>query len=503
MPLVQRLLVLGGGSAGFLAALACKKHVPNLEVTVLRSPELGIIGVGEGTTPIVVHFLHGFLDIDPAAFYPKARPSWKLGIRFIWGTRPYFNYSFHPQLHARYPHLSRANGFYCFDDMEHAELASSLMSQGKVFLRQPDGSPILGNDTAYHLENETFVGFLEQHALEQRIAIIEGRVVQVERDEQGISGLRLESGVTLQADLYVDCSGFRSELLGQALGEPFYSFDRTLLCDRAVVGGWPRAGEPVLPYTTSETMDAGWSWQIEHEQRINRGYVYSSDFISDAEAEAEFRRQNPKLTETRVVKFVSGRYRRGWVDNVVAMGNACGFVEPLESTSLSVICQECEGLAKTLRDSSGIVHPTHAIQYNKLHAQLWDRIRWFLSVHYRFNERLETSFWRACQQDVDIGDAQELVDYYTNNGPNTTWGATLVHPHDFFGLDGYWTLLVGQKVPHQCAYQPGPEEVSRWNEVRRTIQAKAAAGLTVDEALAVVRSQRWSWNREFYRALVR
>src|SRR5205814_5969658 len=146
------------------------------------------------------------------------------------------------------------------------------------------------------------------------------------------TGRRLESGAVLDADLFVDASGFRAQLLGKTLKEPFYSYKDSLFCDKAVVGGWKREAEPIKPYTTAETMDAGWCWQIEHEHHINRGYVYSSSFISDEAALAEFLRKNPKVAiQPRVVRFRTGRYQRTWIGNVVAVGNATGFVEPLEA----------------------------------------------------------------------------------------------------------------------------------------------------------------------------
>src|SRR4029077_4005543 len=138
----------------------------------------------------------------------------------------------------------------------------------------------------------------------------------------GITALHLESGERVTADLFVDASGFRSELLGRTLEVPYLSFEQYLFCDRAVIGGWPRTDEPIKPYTVAETMDAGWCWQIEHEKWINRGYGYASNFITDKAALDEFLKKNPKVTnEPRVVKFRSGRYARNWVGNVVGIGN--------------------------------------------------------------------------------------------------------------------------------------------------------------------------------------
>src|SRR6478672_10442271 len=171
-----------------------------------------------------------------------------------------------------------------------------------------------------------------------------------ERGPQGIAAIVLEDGQRLTADLYIDASGFRSQLLGQTLEEPFISYSASLFNDRAIVGSWERGpDEPILPYTTAETMDAGWCWGIEHEHEINRGYVYSSNAISDDHARAEFQRKNPKVKiRDRIVKFRTGRYQRAWVDNVMAIGNSCGFVEPLESSALMVVCWQCQTFVELL-----------------------------------------------------------------------------------------------------------------------------------------------------------
>src|SRR5262249_4506696 len=172
---------------------------------------------------------------------------------------------------------------------------------------------------------------------------------------------------------------------------------------------------------------------IEHPTRIIRGYVYSSAFISEADAEREFRAKNPKITTARLLKFPSGRYRNSWVKNVVAIGNASGFVEPLEATSLHVICDESRFLVQILRDCDR--QPTRSLveSYNVLVANEWDQIRQVLGVHYRFNDRLETPFWRACRADVDLVAADPFVDFYRENGPSTFARNTVLQPLDMFG----------------------------------------------------------------------
>jgi tryptophan halogenase len=308
----------------------------------------------------------------------------------------------------------------------------------------------------------------------------------------------LASGAAVKADLYVDCSGFRSELLGRALGEPLVSFKSSLFCDRAVVGGWDRTDEPIKPYTTAETMDAGWCWQIEHEHRINRGYVYSSSFLSDDEAEREFRAKNPKVGSTRIVKFVSGRRARSWVKNVVAIGNAAGFVEPLESTSLGVICFDSHALAESLADADLQVRPTQVRQYNLRTAVIWEVIREFLALHYKFNIRLPTPFWRACVEDTDLCGAEEFVAFYRENGPSTLWRNQLLDARNPFGFEGYLSMMIGMNVPYRKTYTPSEQERRIWNNIYQRMQAVASQAVTVPEALSYIRQPWWQWREDLY-----
>jgi tryptophan halogenase len=279
-------------------------------------------------------------------------------------------------------------------------------------------------------------------------------------------------------------------LLGKTLAEPFLSYKSTLFCDRAVVGGWDRTNEPVHPYTTCSTMNGGWMWQIEHEGRINRGYVYSSPFISDDEAEREFRSVSPKVGPTRVVKFVSGRYERAWVKNVVAIGNASAFVEPLEATALGMIGMRSRLLSEVLMECDRRVIPVHVDLYNRHHAMLWESIRKFLAIHYKFNARLDTPFWRECREKTDLAGAEPVVEYYRQSGPSGLWGPAVVDDIEPFPLGSYLTLLVGQKVPHEMGYTPPDREWAIWNAERQKNRSAAAGAMTVPEALAAARSKR-------------
>lgn len=491
---IRSVLVLGGGSAGFIAALTLKKRLPQLEVTVLRSPAIGIIGVGEGTTPYFPTHFHEYLKIDQGSFYKEAEPIWKLGIRYLWGPQASFNYTFDSQVEWQWPDLRKPNGYYCTEDFTNASLYSAMMDETKVFARQPNGAPAISNGFAWHIENRKLVGWLEAQSRKAGVVVRDVTVKGVERRvDGGIGALQLDDGGRAEADLFVDASGFTSELLGRALEEPFVSFADSLFCDRAVVGGWERTDEPIQAFTTAETMDAGWCWRIDHETIINRGYVFSSAHLSETEAEAEYRAKNPRAGETRVVKFRTGRYARPWVQNVVAVGNASGFVEPLEATALMLICLQSRALADGLIAADAQPTPSGVAVYNTFLNGVWDDVRDFLAIHYRFNQRVETPFWQRCQQEVALHGAEPLVEYYQENGPNMIPKSVLLNPNSPFGLEGYYTLLLGQGVPFARRHRPAAEEMKRWEARRGQFAAAAKAAMNVEEALRFIRDPRWRW----------
>lgn len=486
---IRRIVVLGGGSAGFLAAFAIKKHLPDISLTVVRSTSMGVIGVGEGTIWSVVNFLHRYLELDPVRFHKACKPSIKLGIHYLWGPRPFFNYTFAPQLSAPLKGTRLPRGYFCQENFEYADLASALMTHNKVCLTKPNGEPQLPPSFAYHLENQCFVAYLEELAREWEIETVDDIVADVVQDDTGIRSLQLKSGNTIDGDLFVDCSGFRAELIGKALQEPIIDFSDTLFCDSAIFGGWERTPDDIYhPYTTAETMDAGWSWRIEHDEVVNRGYVYCSAFISADEAEAEFRRKNPKVESTRGVKFKPTARRRLWVKNVVALGNSAGFVEPLEATAIGMICDGALNLVRGLESAGGVVSPAVRDAYNRIQTENWRLIRDFLAIHYRFNTRLDTPFWRACINDTPLGGAQKYVDFYLDVGPDFS----LIHTdlkRDFFDAEGYLSMLVGQQVPYRRKVQMSLKDKHAWRVHKNNLRDLTFNAMDMFEYAAAVRGE--------------
>lgn len=467
--------ILGGGTAGYLAALILRRRIPNLEVTLIESSKIPIISVGEATTPEMVRFLHSpaLLGLDIIDFHRRVRPSFKLGIQFLWGAPGdgCFSYPFQyaplidPMIHDG--HLGHQSVAACLMNADRAPLLDA--GNGRAY------SLLDSIRFAYHLDNERFVRFLKVEAGRRGINHLDTEIREaVVRDNgEEIDHLVTHDGRRLQFDLYVDASGFRSVLMEGALRSPFVSFSSSLFTDRAIAANVPHDGV-IKPYTRAHTFDAGWCWSIPFEDSDHIGYVYSSSFINEADALAEMRRMHPRMGEPRNIGFRSGRHEHFFRGNVVAIGNSYAFVEPLESTALHMTIYELEYLTNhfPLRHDAA----TKAQLTFKMN-DLWDQLRWFLAIHYRFNRRLETEFWRAARATVDVTGASERLSLFNERAPLSDRPSLFysIIPPDFFSGDhAFDTLLLGQGVPARLG--PPRQTQTTWHRrasLRREIAEHA------------------------------
>lgn len=476
----RSVAVVGSGTAGLFAALALRQVRPDLDVAIVATSSIPIIGVGEATTPPIVAFLHGFLGIDPVAFFRAVRPTFKLGIRFEWGppSRP-FHYAFGGgDLGAARVHEGGILDY---------SFTSRLMSIGAGPVLRERGTagerdrlrPLLGDQRfAYHLDNAPFVAFLECVAAARGIRKIDAKVTGARRDDVGgIEALTIDGGADLAFDAYVDATGFRSQLLGGVMEVPFTPWDASLFCDTAVVGNGPLEADGPHPFTRATTMRAGWRWTIPMRAENHYGYVFASRFLDPVAAEAELRAAVPIEGETRIVRFRSGRRERLIAGNVASVGNAYGFVEPLESTALHMAIATSLRLAAL---ATGASESAEAVS-EEIAAQ-WDYLRGFLAMHYRFNTCVESPFWTACRADVVLTPLEEALEDYQRGTLFTQRSALPTFVRDtVFGARGLDIVLLGQDVlPGSLA-----PEVTRatWNARRAGWSTLEAEALPQAEAL--------------------
>ncbi len=488
-PQVKTVCIVGAGSAGFLAAVTIKRLLPRLKVTIVYSPNVPVIGVGESTIDFFARFLHQHLQLERQRFFREVEPSWKLGVRLQWGPpdRSHFNYSFDRVLYSRPEPLRKRTAYYCLDDLQDAGPLSALMDRSlSPVLLSADGRHRLLPGAAYHLENKKFLAYLKRLAAELGVEFVEADVADVLCNEAGyVSELCLEDGQRLAADLFVDCSGFRSLILGKKLGVRYVSYADALFCDTAVIGSFQRTGD-IAPYTTAETMDHGWCWKIEFRDRVTRGYVYSSHFCDQDDAVRELKTKNPKLgDDLRLVKFPSGRYENYWVKNVVAIGNASGFVEPLEATALHLIAVQLLSLCGALQDSDFYLDPRAQDLENLQFRRVWDDVRDFLAVHYKFNERLNTPFWQHCRRETQLGEAQALVEAYEALGPHRSC-EVYVPRESIFAYDGYLAMFLGMRVATRYESRLTDEDHRDWKRYQESIRSGIANAAAVRESLEIV-----------------
>lgn len=398
-----RVVVLGGGTAGWMAAAGLAKMLGALaSVTLVESADIGIVGVGEATLPHIRHFVES-LGIDEAAFMKATHATYKLGIEFRdFGAKgesyihpfgdygqevagvPFHHYWLEMERQGRAAPISAYS------------LGVAAAAAGRFSPPSADGSLSDTYGYAYQFDSALFGPFMREFALGLGVRRIEGRVEQVERDPLSgdVRKLVLADGQVVAGDLFVDCSGFASLLLGKAMAEPWEDWSHWLPCDSAVAVPCAHAQREIAPYTTATAMEAGWRWRIPLQHRVGNGYVYASAFTDDDTAREALlgALEGEALASPRQLRFKAGRRRNSWVGNVVAVGLASGFLEPLESTSIYLAQMAITKLVE-LFPENGQILATDRAAFNKAVDWEYDRIRDFLILHYNATRRDDSAFW--------------------------------------------------------------------------------------------------------------
>ena len=461
---VKDIVVVGGGSAGWMAAAGLAKVLGReYSIRVVESEEIGIVGVGEATVPHLKIY-NNLLGIDEIEFVKKTQGTFKLGIQFRDWCRPGDSY-----IHG-FGTIGHDVGWLPFHqywikafqngnagDIGAYSLNSAAAPLGKFMASATDvpaTSPLANIAYAYHFDAGLYARYLRAYAEARGVRRTEGKIVNtlLRPDDGFVEAVVLESGEKVSGDLFIDCSGFRGLLIEQALHTGYEDWTHWLPCDRAMAVPCENVGPPT-PYTRSTAREAGWQWRIPLQHRTGNGYVYSSNYISDDEAAATLLKNldGRALADPRPLRFTTGMRKKFWNKNVVALGLASGFMEPLESTSIYLIQSGILRLINMLPERD--ISPVVVDRYNAQARFEYERIRDFLILHYHATERSDTPFWNYCRT-MSIPTALENV-----IGLFRDSGRFYRDAEEMFAVTSWVQVMLGQHVQPR-RYHPLADQFS-------------------------------------------
>jgi tryptophan 7-halogenase len=449
---IGRIVIIGGGTAGWMAAAALSRFLRNgyTSIQVVESDEIGTVGVGEATIPPIRNFLQ-MLRIDENDFLRHTRGTFKLGIEFADWTRIGHRYM-HPfglfgadiegvpfhQFFMKAHLLGKA------PSIEAYSLTAVAARMGRFGLAKSSGFPFNHWAYAYHFDASLVALYLRNYAEQLGAVRTEGRVVDVHlRGADGfIEEVSLAGGQRIAGDLFIDCSGFRALLIGDALGVEYEDWTHWLPCDRAVAVA-SASLTPAEPYTRSTARSAGWQWHIPLQHRTGNGYVYSSQVMDKDKAEQTLRANvaGDLLAEPRHIAFRTGRRRKFWNRNCVALGLAAGFLEPLESTAIHLTQAGISKLLALFPDRR--FDPAETNEYNRQMGLMFEQVRDFIVLHYKATEREDSELWNHCRN-MDIPQSlQHKLDLFRVRG------RCFRQEDELFSVTSWVAVLLGQNVSPQ------------------------------------------------------
>ncbi|MCA1713664.1 MAG: tryptophan 7-halogenase [Gammaproteobacteria bacterium] len=454
---ITDIVIVGGGTAGWMTAAAMSKVLTkDYSIRLIESDEIGIVGVGEATIPMIKLF-NNALDIDENDFVRRTKGSFKLGIEFVdWArigdtyTHGFGKIGQDLGLIAFYQYwlkMYQAGKAAGLDEYSINTWAARHNKFTRAVTDRPN-SPLADIAYAYHFDAGLYARYLREYAEARGVRRLEGKVVDSElRGEDGfVDAVLLDGGRRIQGELFIDCSGFRGLLIEQALQTGYVDWTHWLPCDRAIAVPCASSGS-LTPYTRSTARAAGWQWRIPLQHRVGNGYVFSSRFLGEDEATATLLANlgGQPLAEPRVLRFVTGKRRKFWNRNVIAIGLASGFMEPLESTSIHLIQSSIARLTAFFPHAG--FEQADIDEFNAHSDFEFDRIRDFLVLHYHATERDDTPFWDYCRT-MDIPESlKRRMDLFRSNG------RVFREANEMFAEPSWVQVMHGQRIRPQ-SYHP-------------------------------------------------
>lgn len=484
---IGKIVIVGGGTAGWMSAAPlaqrlAQRMAPRCEIVVVEAPDIATVGVGEATLP-TIRFYNRALGIDEDDFVRQTQGTFKLGIEFRdWGrvgNRFFHGFGdFGPRIDNRSPHhhwlrLQASGKAGAFEDFSMA----SVMARLNRFAPPSGHTPHAANayNYAYHFDAGLYAAYLRDFATALGVKRVEAKVVDVVLDaETGfISTLKLADGGEIAGDLFIDASGFRALLIEGALKAGYDDWSQWLPCNAALAVPCA-ATSPLTPFTRSTAREAGWQWRIPLQHRTGNGHVYSDGFTTKDQAERTLldSLDGPATDSPRQLRFTTGRRKKAWIGNCIAIGLSSGFLEPLESTSIQMIESGIGSLIELFPDTSCNRHL--ADEYNRRAAGWYENVRDFIILHYKLTDRDDSAFWRYCRAMAIPDRLSHQIDTFRETGH------AVIYDPNGFAEPSWLSLFLGLGVqPH--GYDPFVDQIdtvrlaTHFDKIRQAVARTAAA----------------------------
>lgn len=452
----MKIVIAGGGTAGWITAAALAHQMAELlDITLIESQEIGTVGVGEATIPPMRTF-HRLIGINEQEFMRATNATFKLGIQFenwkkigdkyvhsfgVTGKQTLITDFIHFWLRGRELGIADEFGNYCLEYKAAVAERFGINEQAKL-------------NYAFHLDAGRYASFLRARSETRGVKRVEGKIASVQQNPESgfITSLTMESGQEIAGDLFIDCTGMRGLLIEQTLHTGFEEWEQWLPCNSAIAIQTETTA-PAVPYTRSIAHHAGWRWQIPLQHRVGNGLVFSDRYMSEDEATNMLLANvsGPVLTQPKVIKFKTGKRKKSWNKNCIAVGLASGFLEPLESTSIHMIMTAVTRLLQLF--PHGEIKQSTVDEFNNQAESEITRIRDFIILHYKATERDDSPFWRYCKEMEIPADLRHRMTLFRE------FGKSFQVEGELFRLDSWTQVMLGQGIVPE-SYHPIVELMS-------------------------------------------
>ena len=488
---LKKILVVGTAPDAPLAAMYLKRNRPDFDVHLHTTPSTPD-PAGECTTPFVLEQITGPLGIRNTDLYAIGKANWTLGFKMNWGAREQYVRAFDFAPTRQIDGAETFSGVLAAEEgLDDASSGASLISAGKIFPKTRANSVnLMEQITGLQLKTEPFTDLLMKGCQTVGITQTKGAIAGIEAHDGHISSIKLENGTGLTADLYLDVTGSAAELLSAVGSNERMAEGSEALCNRAWTTARHRRSEALRPYASLDTVDSGWMWRTEHDDTIGFGLAFHSDFTSEEEARADLlEKVREPIGKPVLHQWHNGHQATPWSGNVVAIGDAASFIEPLTATRLPLLILQLQCFLRLIGEVPGGPGPRGKALYHRMIHEPWQEVRDFTSIHHRLNTVCDSPDWNHAREHCGTGAHESLLQLFRSSGPNPVFENALPFAPSALGFDTWLNALIGLGVPVRNLPAIPQEDRKKWRAHLEEMRKTASHGATAATCMEAIRKQ--------------